>query len=118
MTEQQYRQALDNARLRGARPVLDDELAARLLRGAAAAQRRLEAADAVWERLAAPAWRGRAAVESVEAGVLTVAAADWALCAELRASRIRRDLARAVPGIRNVQIIVAGAANEQGNGAA
>lgn len=112
MTERQFAQMLCNRRLRGAQPALDAGLAADIIGRAAAARRRVAAAEAVLARLATPEWVERIEVVSLDEGVLTLATADWALCSRLRAARLGRDLQRAAPGVRSVRIVVRGANQE------
>lgn len=108
MTERQYRVSLANRRLRLAQPLLADDLGAELLRRAAAAVRRCEAAREVWEELATPAQQRAARVAGFEGGVLTIQTDTWALCAQLRAGRLGREIVRRCPGVASVRFVPVG----------
>lgn len=120
MREAQFRQMLANRR-RSWSPLFAGREATRLLRSAAAAQRRSSRAAAAWEQCADPQWRSGVRVAAVEAdGLVIFEAARPAQLELLRRNRaeILKRLQRLVIGVRSVRFDASGASGESRSGSA
>ena len=107
MTERQYRQVLENRRLRGGRPLTTERELGKVVRQAAAAARRMNAVDGAWRRLAEPGWLPASWVARVLGPQVVIAVSDAALRFELqrRAARLAEALDRQVGGVRSVRFL-------------
>lgn len=120
MNENQYRRLLSNSAPPSLRPLLADGLAAGVVRQAAQRLRRRAAVEGALERVAGPAWHAAVRVAGYADGVVCLEARDESTAAALSAGRVRllRDLSALVPGVRTLQVVVAGTRRTDEDGAA
>jgi hypothetical protein len=109
MTERQYRQVLQNGRVRGER-LFESARCAAFLRATARGVRMREAAQEAWQALAEQAWLDCAGIAAVVDGVATLECSD-----AVQRERIRRQAAALlaqmqlkVRGLRQLRIAAAG----------
>ena len=119
MTEQQYRQLLENRRRRVAGPLFDAPVVERVLRAAARSMRRRERAEKALEAVLPPELLAPTRVDSVEGGTLSIVVSDPVISERLRrqVTGLQRQLARRVPGLRQVRVSQSGQPDAGGEGA-
>ncbi|MEP0847638.1 MAG: hypothetical protein HRF50_12580 [Phycisphaerae bacterium] len=120
MNENQYRHLLTNSAPPRLRPVLADEIAAGFVRQAAQRLRRREALERALEQIGEPGWRGAVRVAGYADGMVCLEARDEPTAAAITSARGRllRELSALVPGVRALEVVVAGARWTDDDGAA
>lgn len=106
MNEAQFRQALKNSRRYAPRELLGGEMEAGFLRTAARQLKQRERVTSVLRELVEPEWLRFVNVCGTANGTVTLLLEDAVAAAALRrqATRLGKQLARRVPGVRNVRI--------------
>ncbi len=109
MTNQQYRQLVQNRRRLQVHPAIDGRTEARFLRGAARDLRQRATVQRALERILPASWLKAARVEMVKGGTVTIGVRDAVIGEEMQrdGARLRRELGHAVRGLRRVHISLA-----------
>lgn len=120
MNENQYRHLLTNGAPPRVRPLLADGIAAGVVRQAAQRLRRRAAVERALERVGEPEWHVAVRVTGYADGAVCLEARDEPTAAALSARRVRllRELSAMVPGVRALEIVVAGTRRSDDDGAA
>ncbi|TWT45777.1 hypothetical protein RAS1_22090 [Phycisphaerae bacterium RAS1] len=111
MNRAQFERSVKNRRVYDPHPLLSESAAAKVVRGAAARQRKLEAAREAWAEIAGGPARCAAEISAVEPDRVIVEAGDPTTAYELQRRRkaLEAALSRRLPGFTRLHIIVRGA---------
>lgn len=106
--EARLRWALENAKPEVPRLLFGGTGDFGIVERAASDARRRRTLEAAWERIIPLEWRSAMSIESLSGGVLTVRVSSppWAERLRRDTGRLARELARFVPGVRQVRAVL------------